>query len=231
MAKKRNNRGSFFVLDGPDGSGKTTQVALLQKALQRMGRKVMVVDFPQYEKTLFGAMVGKYLKGEYGDVFKISPYLSSLVYALDRWSAAKKIRTALHKGHIVLANRFTSSNIIHQGAKFIKVKERHAYFSWLDEMEFSVLQIPRPTKVIFLDVPSDISWKLIETRNRKTHPQGSSRDAHEANRKHLHQAYGIAKQFALNNRGWGIVSCVTGRTLLSKEEVHNRVLRFILRYI
>jgi dTMP kinase len=232
MSKKTQKRkGHFFVLDGPDGSGKTTQTELLARALRKQKKQVLIVDFPQYDSSFFGAMVGVYLKGGFGDVFKISPYLSSLLYALDRWSARVKIQKALNKGKIVLANRYTSSNIIHQGAKFKTKRDRDDFFQWLDIAEFTALDIPRPTRVLFLDVPTKISWNLIEHRNRITHPQGSKRDKHEASRSHLLKAYHTAKTYAQNNPGWSIVSCVKGSVLSSPLEVHSRVLRIIQRYL
>lgn len=231
MGKKTVQKGHFFVLDGPDGSGKTTQTELLAQAVRKMGKKVLVVDFPQYGTSFFGAMVGAYLKGEFGDVFKISPYLSSLLYALDRWSARVKMRNALDKGIIILANRYTSSNIIHQGAKFKKKREREDFFAWLDIAEFTALQIPRPTKVLFLDVPTRISWNLIEHRNRSTHPQGSKRDKHEQSKSHLQKAYNTAKAYAKRNSNWSIVSCTQGNKLLSPEAVHGRVLKIVQKYL
>lgn len=231
MSKKALKKGHFFVLDGPDGSGKTTQTELLARALRKKGKKVLVVDFPQYGTSFFGAMVGAYLKGEFGDVFKISPYLSSLLYALDRWSARAKMHDALVKGMIILANRYTSSNIIHQGAKFKTKREREDFFAWLDIAEFTALEIPRPTKVLFLDVPTRISWNLIEHRNRATHPQGSKRDKHEQSKSHLQKAYKTAKAYAQKNSHWSIVSCAQGDRLLTPEAVHARVLKIVQKYL
>jgi len=227
--KKR--KGVFVVLDGPDGSGKTTQVALLADRLKRMGKKVAIVDFPQYDKSFFGAMVGQYLKGEYGDVFKISPYLSSLLYALDRWSAAEQIRKLLKAGTIVLANRFTSSNIIHQAAKFTTEKERTEYNAWISQVEFKELHVPKPNRVVFLDVPPNISWGLIERRNRKNHPQGSKRDKHESSRSHLRKAYESARKYASRHPDWMVVSCARGKRLFSPEEIHERVYTSLRRVL
>lgn len=228
---KRTPRGLFFVLDGPDGSGKTTQTELLAKRLRAKKRKVLIVDFPQYNSSFFGAMVGAYLKGEFGDVFQISPYLSSLLYALDRFSARDKIEKALKEGYVVLANRFTSSNLIHQGAKFKTKCEREDFFAWLDIVEFSALKIPRPTRVIFLDVPPTVSWKLIEHRNRASHPQGSKRDKHEESRAHLRKAYAVAKKYAQQRNDWFIVSCAEGKTLLTPGQVHEKVVKKIQRLL
>lgn len=227
----RKKKGLFFVLDGPDGSGKTTQTELLAAALRKKKRSVLVVDFPQYDSSFFGAMVGAYLKGGFGDVFAISPYLSSLLYALDRWSARVKIQQALNKGKIILANRYTSSNIIHQGAKFKSKRERDDFFQWLDIAEFTALEIPRPTRVLFLDVPTKISWNLIEHRNRATHPQGSTRDKHEASRSHLQKAYKTAREYAQKNRAWSIIPCTRADKLLTPEQVHDRVMHEVLKYL
>lgn len=231
MNGSKKRKGVFFVLDGPDGSGKTTQTESLASRLRKEKKRVLVVDFPQYHSSFFGAMVAAYLRGEFGDVFKISPYLSSLLYALDRWSAREKINKALASGVVVLANRYTSSNIIHQGAKFKTKQEREDYFSWLDIAEFSALGVPRPTKVIFLDVPPHISWRLIENRNRGTYATGSKRDKHEASKSHLKNAHTIAKQYAHQRKDWIVISCTKGKNLVSPEEVHHRVYAKIKRYL
>lgn len=228
MSKKQ---GLFFVLDGPDGSGKTTQLKFLIRRLKKEKKKIFVVDFPQYDSSFFGAMVGAYLKGEFGDVFKISPYLSSLLFSLDRWSAREKIQSALDKGYIVLANRFTSSNLIHQGAKFTSTREREDFFEWLDIAEFTALRIPRPTRVIFLDVPPSVSWKLIANRNRTTHPQGSKRDKHESSSTHLRQAYNVAKGYARKHKDWLIVRCSKGKILLTPEVIHETVYTQIKKFL
>lgn len=231
MTKSRKPRGHFFVLDGPDGSGKTTQTELLARALRKKKKKVLVVDFPQYDSSFFGAMVGAYLRGEFGDVFKISPYLSSLLYALDRWSARVKIQKALNDGKIVLANRYTSSNIIHQGAKFKTKRERDDFFAWLDIAEFTALQIPRPDKVIFLDVPPEVSWKLIENRKRGTYATGSKRDKHEASKAHLRKAYYVARGYASLRRDWVVVSCSVKGKLLTPEQVHDALYTKIKKFL
>lgn len=223
MKKNKSKKGRFFVLDGPDGSGKTTQTELLARRLRSIGKKVTVVDFPQYDKTFFGVMVGAYLKGEFGDVFQISPYLSSLLYALDRWNAKSKMEKALTRGDVILANRFTSSNIIHQGAKMKSKRDREEYFVWLDTLEFVELGIPRPDLVLFLDVPTKISWKLIEHRNRANHPMGGKRDKHEASRPHLEAAYKVARNFAHKKENWSIIACTKGKKLLTPQEVHEKV--------
>lgn len=223
MKKNKKKKGRFFVLDGPDGSGKTTQTELLARRLRSIGKKVTVVDFPQYDKTFFGVMVGAYLKGEFGDVFQISPYLSSLLYALDRWNAKSKMEKALSRGDVILANRFTSSNIIHQGAKMKSKRDREEYFVWLDTLEFVELGIPRPDQILFLDVPTKISWKLIAHRNRANHPMGGKRDKHEASRSHLEAAYKVARNFAHETENWSIIACTKGKTLLTPKEVHEKV--------
>lgn len=225
------NKGTFFVLDGPDGSGKTTQTELLAKHLRKIGKKVLLVDFPQYQTSFFGGMVGEYLKGTYGNVFQISPYLSSTLYALDRWSAREKIAKALRSGMIVLANRFTSSNIIHQGAKIAHPSDRKKYFTWVERMEYAILGIPRPTKVIFLDVPTRISWKLIESRNRKGYATGSKRDEHEKSKDHLTKAYVNARTYAQHHKDWIIIACTKGERLLSPLEVHEKLFQAIQKIL
>nr|AIA18603.1 Thymidylate kinase [uncultured bacterium] len=123
-------RGKFIVIEGTDGSGKGTQFKLLKKRLEADGYDVEVFDFPQYDQPS-SHFVKEYLNGNYGTVDEVGPYTASLFFALDRYEAGKKIQDALDAGKIVLSNRFTGSNMAHQGTKFNHVEERRGYFIWL----------------------------------------------------------------------------------------------------
>ncbi|MEK7211848.1 MAG: thymidylate kinase, partial [Patescibacteria group bacterium] len=122
-------KGKLLVIDGTDGSGKHTQTVLLLKKLRAAGYKTATMDFPQYYKNFFGALVGKYLAGDFGDPTKISPYLSSVIFAADRFESAGKIRRWLAEGRIVILDRYVSANQIHQGAKIHDAKKRREFLA------------------------------------------------------------------------------------------------------
>lgn len=176
--------GLFIVLEGSDGSGKTTQFRLLAARLRAVGYRVETFDFPQYDKPS-SHFVRQYLAGRYGPASEISPYTSSLFYAVDRYEAAKDIRKALEQGKIVLANRYTGSNMAHQGAKFGSNAEKRGFFIWAESLEYELLGIPRPTVNFFLNMPAQIAAKLISHRAKAAK---AKLDEHESSSSHLNGA-------------------------------------------
>ena len=155
-------KGKLIVIDGTDGSGKATQIEILKKRLKKEGFKVMIADFPEYENNFFGKFIGHCLTEQYYNWTHIHPKIASIAYAADRWESSQKIKEWIDKGYIVLANRYTSANQIHQGGKIANIKKRQAFIEWLDEMEYKVFMILRPHVVIYLSVPINIILKLIE---------------------------------------------------------------------
>jgi len=143
--------GKFIVIDGTDGSGKTTQLNLLKAKLEQDGYAVEVADFPQYNNKSAG-LVEEYLSGKYGQADEVSPYQASIFYAVDRFDASTKIRQWLTAGKIVLANRYTSANLGHQGCKIDNPLERRIFFSWLFDLEYKIFQIAKPDLSIILHV-------------------------------------------------------------------------------
>jgi dTMP kinase len=176
-------QGIFIVIEGADGSGKSTQFRLLHERLKAVGYDVEVFDFPRYEEPS-SHFVRKYLNGEYGKAESITPYAASLFFALDRYEAAPIIRKALKQDKIVLANRFVGSNMAHQGGKFTNTGEQRGFFIWEDGLEFELLGIPRPTKNIFLRVPAEVSYELIARKEKRSYTD-KTRDEHEGNLERL----------------------------------------------
>lgn len=181
-----NRRGLFIVIEGSDGSGKATQVKMLVDRLRSEGYNVETLDFPQYDEPS-SYFVTEYLNGKYGGTNDVGPYTASLFYALDRYAAAPRIKQALAEGNIVIANRFTGSNMAHQGTKFETPEERRGYFMWLDAIEFKMLEIPRPDLSVVLRVPADISQKLVDQKSERSYTT-KKRDIHEDDLKHLERA-------------------------------------------
>lgn len=176
-----NENGVFIVLEGADGSGKTTQFNLLRERLEAVGHNVKVYKFPQYDKPS-SHFVRSYLDGDYGPASEISPYTASTFYALDRYEASSEIRKSLLAGQVILSDRYVGANMAHQGSKFTNEAEQRGFFVWEDSLEFQLLNIPRPTITLFLRVPATVSQKLIIERSRKT---GAKLDEHEKDLNHL----------------------------------------------
>ena len=163
MAKQ----GKLIVIDGTDGSGKATQTELLVKALKNEGRKVKIIDFPDYYSNFFGKFIGHCLSEQYYNCEIVHPYIVYVLYTADRFESKDKIKKWLKEGNIVIANRYTSANQIHQGGKIANLKKRENFIKWLAEMEYEVFKIPRPDAVFYLSVPIPVVLKLIAERNKE----------------------------------------------------------------
>src|SRR6266403_2732213 len=151
--KQQKPRGKFIVIDGTDGSGKTTQFKLLQDTLQAEGYEVETTDFPQYGKKSAG-LVEEYLNGKYGN--EVNPYASSIFYAVDRFDASKQMQEWLDQGKIILSNRYVLASAGHQGGKIEDKDERVKFFRWLNNLEYKIFGIPQPDLNIILHVPAAI---------------------------------------------------------------------------
>jgi dTMP kinase len=174
--------GKFFVLEGGNAAGKTTQFKMLIERLTNAGHDVVTFDFPQYDNES-SYFVREYLAGNYGKGGQVGPYTASVFFALDRFTAKEAIAQALSEGKVVLANRFTGSNMAHQGTKFTHPEERRGYFIWLDNLEYQMLGIPRPTSSIVLRVDAETSHKLIHDRAKED--PSHLIDIHEADIEHI----------------------------------------------
>lgn len=218
--------GTFIVIEGTDGSGKGTQFKRLVDTLSQKGYDVATFDFPQYEEPS-SYFVRQYLNGSYGNADEVGPYTGSLFYALDRYQAAPAIREALAAGKVVVANRFTGSNMAHQGTKFANAEERRGYFIWLDNLEFQMLGIPRPDRSFVLRVPADIAQGLVDQKEKRSYTD-KKRDIHEADIKHLERAVEVYDDLCdLFPKDFQRLDCVRGGKLLEVETIQDMLWKTI----
>lgn len=218
----REYPGIFIVIEGTDGSGKGTQFKLLKEKLEAKGYDIATFDFPQYDKPS-SHFVTQYLNGAYGTVDEVGPYTGSLFFALDRYEAAKGIKDALAAGKVVLANRFTGSNMAHQGTKFSHAEERRGYFIWLDNLEFSLLKIPRPDINFVLRVPADIAQQLVDKKEARSYTD-KKRDIHEADLNHLQKSVEVYDDLCnMFPKDFQRIDCVRSGELMSIEQVQKLV--------
>lgn len=222
--------GKIFVIDGTDGSGKQTQFEKLGQRLEKEGIQYKTVSFPNYNDSS-SALVKMYLSGEFGKNAKeISPYIASTFYAADRYATYKRFYEEYYNnGGIILADRYTTSNMIHQAGKIEDINERKKFLDWLWDFEFNLYKIPVPTKCFFLNMPPKYSLKLIENReNKYTHE--SNKDIHENDTNHIVDSYNAACSLA-NQYGWYEVKCVKNGKIRTIEEIHEEIFKEILQYI
>ncbi|MEI6237703.1 MAG: FAD-dependent thymidylate synthase [Candidatus Saccharibacteria bacterium] len=225
-----SERGVFIAIEGTDGSGKGTQFKLLSESLQKAGYEVAEFDFPQYDQAS-SYFVKEYLNGNYGSSTQVNPYMSSLFYALDRYQAAPKIKQALNQGKIVLANRFTGSNMGHQGQKFNSQKERTAYYDWLTNIEYVALCIPKPDKNIVLRVPAEIAQKLVDKKETRGYTT-KQRDLHEADINHLKRAVFVYDELCeLFPNEFVKIDCVEDGKMLSVNDIQHKLMEVTILYL
>lgn len=215
-------RGSFFVIEGTDGSGKGTQCDLLAKRLRHEGYDVEVFDFPRYEADS-SYFIRQYLNGKYGEADDVGPYTSSLFFALDRFAASRDIQSALAQGKVVLANRYTGSNMAHQGTKFENRAERRGFFIWLDNLEFELLGIPRPDMYLVLRVPAAIAQTMVDKKEARTYTD-KKRDIHEADLSHLQRSVEVYDDLCdLFPKDFQRIDCVRSGKLMDIDTIQTYI--------
>lgn len=207
-------RGIFIAIDGTDGSGKAAQTGLLKDRLETEGYEVVSFHFPQIDQPS-GYFAKRYTNGDYGDAQKIGPYTSSLFYALDRYEAAQSIRTALSQGKVVIANCYTGSTMAQQGTKFSHTAERRGFFIWLDNLEFTLLDMPRPDMNFVLRVPPELALESIS-------------EAHDIELCDLKKSAEVYEDLCrLFPKDFKQIDCVRSNKLIAEENIHTLLLEKI----
>ncbi len=218
-------KGRFIVIEGGDGSGKGTQTDLLIAYLKENDIPYAHLDFPNYD-SFFGKLTAKFLRGELGKLEEVSPYFASLPFALDRNSAKEQIQTYLNEGKLLVANRYVSSNMAHQGSKIKDETERTAFISWLEELEYSVHGIPKPDITIFLYMPWEKAKELTTKKNERSYLQGGAQDIQEADDNHRIDTEHMYTSLATNS-SWRTINCVEHGTIVSKEQIHESIITLL----
>lgn len=218
--------GSLIVIEGIDGSGKGTQARLLVEYLAKHQIPHFYVDFPDYE-SFYGHMVAQFLRGEYGSIDNTSPYLISLLYALDRRESSAKIKEALNSGKIVVANRYATSNMAHQGSKFTDKTKREAYMKWVDQLEYEINHIPREHIVIYLKVSPELSRELTHRKDARGYLNGKKKDIHEEDDQHLIQTARTYEMLSQTYSHWVTLECMDNGTMKSVDEIQQDIKKIL----
>ena len=220
----------LIVLEGLDGAGKSTQIAMLQEYLKKMSKNVQYLHFPRFNAPVFGDLIARYLRGELGSAKEINPYLVALLFAGDRRDASVIIREWLKNGDYVILDRYVYSNIAFQCAKTEGEEIAASLRSWILETEYGVYDIPRPDINLFLDVPiSFVESKLGQKRkgDDRDYLKGKS-DIHEESISYQMIVRQIYLNECSNSNDIRRVDC-TGRSgeMLSAEEIHRIIIKKI----
>ena len=217
----------LIVLDGLDGSGKSTQLERLNGYFAERGIDYKQISFPDYEQPS-SALVTMYLNGEFGNnADDVNAYAASSFYAVDRYASFKKFWQADYEGDtLILAARYTTSNAIHQMSKLPR-EEWDAYLDWLEAYEYGLLGLPRPDCVIFLDMPLDVSQRLLSSRYGGSEEK---KDIHERDMAYLKHCRESAL-YAAQKQGWQVITCGENGEPLPMETITDRLVTAIQAYI
>lgn len=221
--------GKLIVIEGIDGSGKTTQTNLLSQYLAKKGIANEVINFPRYDDNLYGKLIRRYLEGEFGSSKQADPRLMSLAYAGDRALAKSLIENWLNSGKIVLANRYNPSNKAHMSAN-LPANQREEFMRWLDELEFETNKIPRPNLNILLDVEPKAGQQNVKSE-RGLARASNEKDIHENDLQHLENAYEIYLELAKAEENWKVIECMDNGNMKSIEAIHKLIVENIDLYL
>lgn len=211
--------GKLIVFEGTDGSGKSTQFELLAKRLEAEQIGFQRLRFPQYEEPS-SALIRMYLGGAFGDDPEaVNAYAASTFYAVDRYASYQCVWKDYYQGGgLVVSDRYTTSNAVHQGSK-VPEGERAEFFRWLYDLEYDRMGLPRPDLVVLLDMPVELSEQLMRKREQST---GTHADIHERNEDYLKKCRDVALH-AAKYYGWRTVSCAKDGAIRGVEDIHEEV--------
>ena len=213
--------GKLIVIEGVDSSGKQTQTEMLFNRLKEEGLNVRTVSFPDYESD-FSLPVRRYLAGDLGgDPKDVNAYAASTFYAIDRFASFKRDWGEFYNsGGVIVADRYVTSNIVHQASKVDK-EEKESFINWLSDLEYKKLGLPVPDSVIFLDMPPEFARMLMKERMNKITGE-AEKDIHERDKNHLETSYNNAMSVA-EYLNWQIISCVDGENVRKREEIAEEI--------
>lgn len=216
--------GKLIVIEGLDGSGKSTQLELLPKGLKQNGIDCRTVSFPDYSSRS-SELVKMYLAGEFGsNPCDVNPYAASAFYTVDRYASYKSSWGEYYNsGGTVIAGRYTTSNAVHQTSK-LPENEWKAFLDWLYDFEYNKIAVPKPDAVIFLDMPVAVSQTLLEKRYSENH---GTKDIHESDTAYL-SACRKAAVFTAEYSGWHIISCSENGKPRAVGDIADDILRTVL---
>ena len=224
----------FIVLEGVDGSGKSTQIANLQRLFAEQGIPTEYLHFPRFDAPYFGDLIARFLRGELGSVEQVDPYIVAMLYAGDRRDAAEMIRGWIAEGRVVICDRYVYSNIGYQCAKVAEKEERERLREWILSLEYDYFKIPRPDVSLFLDVPFAFTERKLLQEQREGDDRAylhGKKDIHEQSmdlQRQVRQVYIDAAQY---DEAMHVVDCSHDGEMASPEEIFGRIKAVVEKYI
>ncbi len=214
-------KGRLIVFEGTDGSGKATQTGLLCRELERRGLAYRKLEFPRYQEES-SALIRLYLSGAFGsNADDVNAYAAATFFAVDRYASFRQDWGDYYRsGGLLIADRYTTSNAVHQTSK-LPPEERRGFLDWLFDFEYRLLGLPEPTRVVYLDVPTELTGEMMRRREQQT---GTHADIHEQDQAYLRRCRENGAWVA-DYCGWTKICCAGPEGMRPAEEIHQQVLR------
>jgi dTMP kinase len=209
----------LVALEGIDGSGKGTQAALLVDRARAEGLTAELLAFPVYG-GFFGAEIARYLNGEFGDVWSVHPRLAAGLYAGDRFESRERLWRLREAVDLVICDRYTPSNQAHQAVK-LPQSERAAFFAWLEALEHEVFGIPRPDRVVLLDLEPGTAAGMVLRKDARAYTDRKA-DIHEADTAYLEQVHAAYRELSAG-AGWSVIDCAPDGVVRAVSDIHDEI--------
>lgn len=222
--------GKLIVIDGVDSSGKESQVKKVYTKLVELGYQVRKVTFPDYNSISSG-LVKMYLNGDFGsNANDVNSYIASTFYAADRYASYQTDWGKFYEdGGIIICDRYTTSNMVHQASKIKTKEDKNKFLDWLWEFEYGMYMLPIPDEVIFLDMPPQYAIELMDQRKNKI-TGDAKKDIHESDSDYLYESYNNALYIA-KKYSWKNIECVKNGRIRTIDEISDEVLDTVVRVI
>ena len=225
----------FIVLEGVDGSGKSTQIAKLREMFAQRGIESEYLHFPRFDAPYFGDLIARFLRGELGSIEQVDPYIVALLYAGDRHDAAKMIGRWLSEGKVVICDRYVYSNVGYQCAKMQDSEEREKLRKWILQLEYDHFAIPKPDVSLFLDVPFAFTERKLLQEQREGEDRAylnGQKDIHEQSMDLQRAVRDVYIKAAEYDEALHVVDCSTKENeMASPDEIFSRIEAVVSQYI
>lgn len=219
---------NFFVIEGLDGSGKSTQINLLQDYFNKNQIKYKYLHFPRTDSSIYGELIAKFLRGELGNIESVNPYLVALIYAGDRKDASEMIHNWLKEGYVVLLDRYVHSNIAFQCAKISGNDKKKDLKDWIIKLEYEYFKIPKPQLSLFLDVPFSFTVKKLsqERKGDDRNYLSGAKDIHEENLDFQSKVREMYLWQVKDDKDFKLVNCSNkSGDMLSPDEIFKNIIK------
>ncbi|GAB4291277.1 MAG: thymidylate kinase [Marinilabiliales bacterium] len=220
------NTYKFIVIEGLDGSGKSTQVNKLIEYYKNNNIKYKYLHFPRTDAPYFGELIARFLRGEFGSLDKVDPYIVALLYAGDRHHASEEMKSWLNEGYSIILDRYVYSNIAYQCAKILNANEQNKLKNWILSLEYNYFKLPKPDITIFLDVPFSFTFHKLSNRREgieRDYLKGKS-DIHEENLEFQKRVRNIYKSIDNEDNNFHVLKCYDEHhKILNPDEIFKMI--------